>query len=113
MITKIPVGPPRLAINQGYGVLITENNGQVSFPTDKGFYHDDTRMISSWHIFANGEEWKLLNGGNIAYFAHRIFLTNKTLHTETGDVPEDSVALSIGRAISGGIHEDLDVVNHG
>jgi glycogen debranching enzyme len=113
MALEITVGPPRLAINQGYGVLITDPDGQIPWPTDKGFYHSDTRVISSWQIFADGEAWDLLNSGNIAYDATRIFLTNRTLHTEIGDVPEHTLGLSISRAISGGIHEDLDLVNHG
>jgi hypothetical protein len=31
---EITVGPLRLAINQGYGVLITEQDGQIRWPTD-------------------------------------------------------------------------------
>ena len=67
MALEITVGPPRLGINHGYGVLITDQDGQIRWPTDKGFYHSDTRVISSWRIFADGEPWELLNGGNIAY----------------------------------------------
>lgn len=113
MALQITVGPPRLAINQGYGVLITGQDGQIRWPTDKGFYHSDTRVISSWLIFADGEPWKLLNSGNVAYYANRIFLTNPTIHTEIGEVPEHTLGLSISRSIGGGIHEDLDLVNHG
>ena len=69
MALEITVGPPRLAINQGYGVLITDQDGQIRWPTDKGFYHSDTRVISHWRIFADGEPWDLLNSGNIAYYA--------------------------------------------
>ena len=113
MALEITVGPPRLAINQGYGVLITDQDGQIRWPTEKGFYHSDTRVISSWQIFADGAPWKLLNSGNIAYYANRIFLTNPALHTEIGSVPEHALDLSISRSIGGGIHEDLDLVNHG
>ncbi|MHB8529264.1 MAG: amylo-alpha-1,6-glucosidase [Caulobacteraceae bacterium] len=113
MALEITVGPPRLAINQGYGVLITDQDGQIPWPTDKGFYHSDTRVISAWMIFADGEPWNLLNSGNIAYYATRIFLTNQTLHTEIGEVAAGTLGLSISRTIAGGIHEDLDLVNHG
>jgi hypothetical protein len=113
MALEITIGPPRLAISQGYGVLITDQDGQIRWPTDKGFYHSDTRVISSWRMFADGEPWKLLNSGNIAYYANRIFLTNPTIHTEIGEVPEHTLSLSISRSIGGGIHEDLDLVNHG
>src|ERR1700675_122894 len=86
MALQITVGPPRLAINQGYGVLITDQDGQIPWPTDKGFYHSDTRVISSWQIFADGEAWDLLNSGNVAYYASRIFLANRAISTEVGDV---------------------------
>ena len=42
-------------------------------------------MISSWRIYADGQEWDLLNSGNIAFFAARIFLANRKLVTESGD----------------------------
>jgi glycogen debranching enzyme len=113
MALEITVGPPRLAINQGYGVLITDQDGQIPWPTDKGFYHSDTRVISSWQIFADGEPWDLLNSGNIAYYATRIFLTNKAIATEVGEVAAGTLSLDISRCIGGGVHEDLDLVNHG
>src|SRR5579871_2978936 len=112
MALEITVGPPRLAINQGYGVLITDQDGQIPWPTDKGFYHDDTRVMSSWQIFADGAPWKLLNSGAIEYWSCRIFLTNPELHTEGGKIGADTLSLSISRSIAGGIHEDLDLVNH-
>jgi hypothetical protein len=34
MAFEVTVGPLRLAINQGYGVLITEQDGQIRWPTD-------------------------------------------------------------------------------
>ena len=113
MALEITVGPPRLSINQGYGVLITEQDGQISWPSDKGLFHADTRVISSWRIFANGESFVLLNAGNIAYYAARIFLTNPVIATENGDIDGGALALSISRSIDGGVHEDLDLVNHG
>ena len=113
MALEITVGPPRLAINQGYGFLITDQDGQIPWPTDKGFYHSDTRVISAWLIFADGQPWDLLNSGDVAHYATRIYLTNRTLNTETGVVPAGTVGLSISRTIGGGVHEDLDIVNHG
>ena len=113
MALEIAVGPPRLAINQGYSMLVTDQDGQIPWPTDKGFYHCDTRLISSWQIFADGLPWSLLNSGNVAYYASRIFLTNQTIPTESGMVPAGALGLSISRSIGGGIHEDLDLVNHG
>jgi glycogen debranching enzyme len=110
---KITVGPPRLAINQGYGVLVSDEDGQIASPSPLGLYHNDTRMISSWKVYANGKPWILLNSGNVAYYAARAFLVNPELVTEGAVIPTGSVSLALSRSIGGGVHEDLDVVNHG
>ena len=113
MVLKITVGPPRLAINQGHSVLITDRDGQIPWPSDKGLYFYDTRVISSWNIYANGEPWQLLNAGNITHYASRIFLSNRVMATEDGVIPAGTLGLGLSRSIGGGVHEDLDLVNHG
>jgi glycogen debranching enzyme len=113
MPLEIAVGPQRLVINQGAGFLVTEQDGQISWPTDQGFYHADTRLLSSWNIYANGVSWELLNAGNIAYHAARIYLTNPVIVSEQGDIPAGTLGFEIGRCIGGGVHEDLDLVNNG
>jgi glycogen debranching enzyme len=109
----VQVGPPEIAIHHDQTVLISGEDGQIAWPTDKGLYFRDTRLISAWSIYANGDPWVLLNGGAIAYYASRIFLTNNALLTQDGTVPERTLALVISREIDGGMHEDLDVTNHG
>ena len=111
MPLKVQVGPPQIAIHQGQTVLITEESGRIGWPSDKGLYFFDTRIISSWAIYANGAPWDLLTGGAISYYAARIFLTNRTLLTEDGVIPQRTMGLTISRWISGGMHEDLDVTN--
>ncbi len=113
MALEITVGPSQLALHQGNSVLITNRDGQISWPSDKGLYFFDTRLISSWSIYANGELWDLLNSGNITHYASRIFLANRAIATEDGEVPPRTLGLVLSRSISGGVHEDLDLVNHG
>ena len=113
MTVKVQVGPPQIAIHQGHTVLISEEDGQINSPSEKGLYFFDTRIISSWAIYANGEPWDLLNGGAVSYYASRIFLTNRSFLTEDGAIPPRTLGLTISRSISGGMHEDLDIVNHG
>jgi glycogen debranching enzyme len=110
---EIAVGPQRLVINQGDTFLVTEQDGQITWPTEQGLYFSDTRLLSSWGIFANGECWDLLNAGAIAYYAARIFLTNRAIASEKGEIPAGSLGLVIGRSLAGGLHEDLDVRNNG
>ena len=113
MSLEIKVGPPQLAIHQGDAVLLTDPDGQIAWPTAMGLYFLDTRMISSWSLYANGVEWDLLNSGTPLYYLARIYLTNRTIPTESEDIPARTLSLEIGRRIGGGIHEDFDVTNHG
>ena len=112
MAFKVHVGPPQIAIHQGQTVLVTEPDGQITWPSEKGLYFLDTRVVSNWAIYANGEPWELLNGGPISYYAARIFLTNKAILTEDGTIPPRTLGLTISRSISGGLHEDLDITNN-
>ena len=113
MSFKVQVGPHQVSIHQGQTVLVSEPDGQVKSPSDKGLYFFDTRVISNWAIYANGEPWDLLNGGAITPYASRTYLTNKQIHTTDGIIPQRSLGLIVSRLISGGMHEDLDITNNG
>ncbi|MDB5396977.1 MAG: amylo-alpha,6-glucosidase [Rhodospirillales bacterium] len=110
---KVQVGPPQIAIHHDQTILISEEDGQVGWPSDKGLYFRDTRLISAWSIYTNGTPWMLLNGGAIAYYAARIFLTNREFLTQDGKVPARTLSLAVSREIDGGMHEDLDITNYG
>ncbi len=110
---KVQVGPPQISIHQGQTVLISDPDGQIPWPSDRGLYFLDTRVLSAWAIYANGEPWDLLNGGAISYDAARVYLTNRTIATEDGSIPPRTLGLTISRTINGGVHEDLDITNNG
>ncbi|MCL2430823.1 MAG: amylo-alpha-1,6-glucosidase [Alphaproteobacteria bacterium] len=112
MSFKVQVGPPQIAIHQGQTVLVTEPDGQITGNNEKGLYFFDTRVISLWAIYANGEPWELLNGGAVSYYEARIFLTNRSLLTEDGPIPGRTLGLTISRSISSGLHEDLEITNN-
>src|SRR6476646_6638263 len=112
MAFKVHVGPPQISIHQGQTILISELDGQINWPSDKGLFFRDTRVISNWSIYANGEPWTLLNGGALTYYAARIFLTNRVFATESGIVPERILGLTISRWIAGGMHEDIEITNN-
>jgi glycogen debranching enzyme len=111
MAFRVQVGPPQISIHQGQTVLITEEDGQINSPSEKGLYFFDTRVVSDWTIYANGVPWEPLSGGAISHYASRIFLTNPTIETESGVIAPRTLGLIIGRSISGGMHEDLDLTN--
>ncbi len=110
---KVQVGPPQIAIHQAMTVLLTESDGQIKWPSDKGLYFFDTRVISAWSVYANGTPWDLLNGGAVNFDAARIFLTNQAFLTEDGSIPEHTLAFEIARVLGQGLHEDLDITNYG
>jgi glycogen debranching enzyme len=113
MAFKVQVGPAQISIHQGQTVLVTEPDGQVNWPSERGLYFRDTRVVSSWAIYANGEPWELLNGGAIAYHAARIFQTNRAFPTEDGPIAARTLGLTISRHVDGGLHEDIDITNNG
>ena len=60
MAFKVQVGPAQIAIHQAQTVLLTEPDGQVNWPSTSGLYFRDTRVISAWAIYTDGEPWDLL-----------------------------------------------------
>src|SRR6202165_4999003 len=112
MSFKVQVGPAQIAIHQGQTVLLTESDGRVNWPSKCGLYFRDTRVISAWAIYANGELWDLLNGGAVSPHAARIFLTNRAFETEDGPVAARTLGLVIGRHVDGGLHEDIEITNN-
>jgi hypothetical protein len=108
----VQIGPPQISIHQGQTVLISDPDGQINWPSERGLYFLDTRVVSSWTVYANGEHWELLNGRPITYYAARIFLTNRSFVTESGIIPPRTLGFTIGRWIYGGMDEDLDITNN-
>jgi glycogen debranching enzyme len=109
---KVQVGPHQVSIHQGQTVLVSEPDARINWPSEKGLYFFDTRVISSWAIYANGEPWDLLNGGAITHYASRIHLTNRRIPTPDDTIPPRTLGLIVSRSISGGMHEDLDITNN-
>jgi glycogen debranching enzyme len=110
---KVQVGPPQIAIHQAMTVMVSESDGQISWPSDKGLYFFDTRLISAWSVWANGTSWDLINGGALSSDVARIFLTNQSFLTEDGPIPRQTLAFGLSRVIDDGMHEDLDITNYG
>jgi hypothetical protein len=112
MAFKVQVGPAQIAIHQGQTVLVTEPDGQIKWPSQHGLYFLDTRVISAWAIYANGEPWELLNGGAVSSHEARICQTNRSFESEDGPIAARTLGLVIGRHIDAGLHEDIDITNN-
>jgi glycogen debranching enzyme len=92
--------------------VLSEPDGCISAYTDQGFYSRDTRFVSNYEMFADGERWVLQNSGSIAYYASRAYLTNPLIVTEYGDIEPGALSVTFSRAVHDGIHEDLDIHNY-
>src|SRR3984893_13979823 len=113
MPVEIAVGTPLLTINHGATFMVTDLGGEIQADTEQGVFADDTRFVSYYAIFANGTPWQRLNSAATEYYAARLYLTNAVVATEDGHIPAGTLSLVISRSIGDGIHEDLDLVNHG
>ena len=111
MPLQLTVGPPQLVIHDGRTVWAAEPDGSLNLTSSKGLMFNDTRVLSHWAIYANGENWLLLNGAAISHFAARVYLTNPRIETQSGEIPEHSLGLEISRWMDGGIHEGLHLAN--
>src|SRR5262245_16901995 len=93
--------------------MVTDLGGEITADTEQGVFAGDTRFLSYYAIHANGERWVRLRSSAVSYYAARVYLTNAPFATEEGDVPGGKLGLVISRAVGNGIHEDLDITNHG
>src|SRR6185437_8874736 len=100
MAIEITVGPPQITINRGNAFVLSEPDGSVIAYTDQGFYYRDTRYISNYEFYADGEHWILQNSGAIAYYASRFYLINPRIRTEYGEIERSTLSLVFTRAVS-------------
>jgi len=113
MPIEISVGPPVLTINQGGIFMVTDENAEISSNSELGVYASDTRFLSSYKIYANGQPWQRLSSATVTYFSSLCYLTNNQFESRNGTVPADVLSLTISREVGKGICEQLDVSNYG
>jgi glycogen debranching enzyme len=113
MPIEVTVGPPLVTINHGNTFVLAEPDGSITPHTDQGIYSRDTRYVSSYSLFADGQRWMLQNSGAVAYFAFRAYLINSRIITEYGEIEAGTIGMVCSRAVREGIHEDIDLHNYG
>ena len=113
MAIQVTVGPPQITINRGNTFVLSEPDGSVTAYTDQGFYRRDTRYVSNYEFYADGERWELQNSGATAHYASRAYLMNPLIRTEYGDIQRSTLSLMFTRAVNDGIVEDFEIRNYG
>lgn len=112
MPTKIAVNSEQIAVSDGSSFLVTARDGSINDHRAQGFFARDTRLISYYEISLNRQPLQLLASSTLT---HRIALyqfTNPELLTVRGPLPESHLIITVRRDILGGMHEDIDIVNH-
>jgi len=108
----VPVGPPTVTINRDDRVVVCQPDGRIDAAEQEGFFARDTRFISGYDFSINGVRPTLLNSSAVEFFSSRFEFTNPDLIDEDGVIPRHTVSLRLDRTVSGGVHEDYDLINY-
>jgi glycogen debranching enzyme len=109
----IQVGPSTITMNRDDRFVVCQPDGRIERQAEEGFFARDTRFVSGYELFINGQRPLLLNASPVQFYSSRFEYTNPELLDRDGVVPRQTIALRIDRTVSGGVHEDYDLVNYG
>jgi len=113
MTLPVQVGPSTITINRDDRVVVCQPDGRVERHAEEGFFARDTRFISGYSLWLNGRRPVLLNSSPIQFYSSRFEYTNPELLDAEGPIATHSLSLRLDRTVSGGVHEDYDLVNYG
>ena len=113
MTLPIQVGPSTITMNRDDRFVVCQPDGRIERQAEEGFFARDTRFVSGYDLFVNGQRPLLLNASPVQFYSSRFEYTNPELRDRDGVVARQSIALRLDRTVSGGVHEDYDVVNYG
>ncbi|MBA3876650.1 MAG: amylo-alpha-1,6-glucosidase [Anaerolinea sp.] len=113
MTLPIQVGPSTITMNRDDRFVVCQPDGRIERQAEEGFFARDTRFVSGYELFLNGRRPLLLNSSPVQFYSSRFEFTNPELLDRDGIVPRQSLSLRLDRTVSGGVHEDYDIVNHG
>jgi glycogen debranching enzyme len=113
VIFPVQVGPSTITINRDDRFLVCQPDGRIIGGADDGFFTRDTRFISGYELLINGRRPILLNSAPVQFFSARFEFTNGPLLDDAGAIDPHTLAIRLDRTVAGGIHEDLDITNHG
>jgi glycogen debranching enzyme len=109
----VAVGPSTVTINRDDRFVVSQPDGRIEAGADEGFFCRDTRFISGYDLWINGQRPTLLNSSPIRFFSARYQFTNPELFDSDGLIERSSIGCQLDRTVSGGVHEDYDLVNYG
>ncbi len=113
MTLPIQVGPSTITMNRDDRFVVCQPDGRIERLAEEGFFARDTRFVSGYELSVNGRRPLLLNASPVQFYSARFEYTNPEILDRDGIVPRQTIALRIDRTVSGGVHEDYDIINYG
>jgi glycogen debranching enzyme len=108
----VAVGPSTITINRDDRFVVSQPDARIESIADEGFFCRDTRFISGYDVWLNGKRPTLLNSSPVRYFSARYQFTNPELYDSEGRIERSTISLQLDRTVSGGVHEDYDLVSY-
>jgi glycogen debranching enzyme len=99
----------QLVVLDGSSFFVSDRDGDCPPSQETGFFHQDVRHLSTWRLRVDGRPIRLLTSRNDAYWSARVFGTLAS--ASVGHNPP--VSIRRDRVVAGGVHEELQVDNHG
>jgi glycogen debranching enzyme len=109
----IQVGPTTITVNRDDRFVVCRADGCIERHAEEGFFARDTRFISGYNLWINGKRPLLLNSSPVQFYSARFEYTNPEMLDRDGTVPPHSLSVRLDRTVSGGVHEDYDLLNYG
>ncbi len=105
----------KLVLKEDEAFLYTDSEGNIpqGNPFGLGFYHNDTRFLSTFEIFLEGKKPLLLSSSAGLDYRSFIELTNPDIRAEEGIVvPQDTLNIRRLRTINENLYERVRVKNY-
>lgn len=110
-----------LYVTQNRTTLATERDGFIEGGPDRGLFVHQTRLLSRYRYFINGQRWMPLALSNVeqhSWMGYYIALSpdadrNPRFVTlgPGGSLAQQPIEMRLSRTIGDGLHEDVDVTN--
>lgn len=98
-----------ITINEDTTFLISDELGNAPAGGELGLYYDDPRFLCRYELTLDGRPPVPLAARATDYYAAAHYLASPALRT----VPRGQLSLVRKRLVGQGLHEDLDITNHG
>jgi glycogen debranching enzyme len=112
MLSDVKVGPLIITINQGSTFMVTTPDGEIMPDAELGLFVRDTRLISSYRLFIQGQSWTLATSAAVSYYGARYVFVSPSVRAVQGSISERQLELKLERTVCGGVHEDFDISNY-